>query len=561
MDNSKKHLFWILSGAAVVVLLAAWAVGWWMITSTTAEQVAARDRAFQSITSVTASQIPNDPIKQELETRKSELTDIVYQIWQKRFQAQQEHFRSTLSDKSQDAVDFLTGEIDNITTRHRDRYWAILPDEIKRLDDVVKVRQVIEPEVSVEDGDNRGNNPRLGNPRQSGPGLGELGEPGEFSDGMPGFNPRGAAATDVRGGQGRGLRGIGEGDMGMEIGPGNFEGTANVRGGVGSTPWQQGSMQESTPQIQYEGIVDWQDRDLVLGTYLNWTGTPTEAQVQYAIEYWAAMYSVLNVIGQTNGDADHYQAPIKQIRKLRIGRLGPKREGGIQSEGLGPGMEGPGMEGPGMGDLGMEGPGMEGGIGFMGGFGDEASESEFSLGRPNLGNRNRLGGSNRPDANNPAYSTIKPNWGLKGFELPAVTVQLGSKDKLEQGRYVDDQGYPVNSVRDNPHVEFRMIPLYLEVVIDQAEVGRFFGLAADSPLPIEVQQICAMHAVPESEQDTGGLVEYAPTDVVLKLRGVIYLYQTPVRENIGKSPAEIIPEGDDAAVAQTGSPALGGGGR
>ena len=147
----------------------------------------------------------------------------------------------------------------------------------------------------------------------------------------------------------------------------------------------------------------------------------------------------------------------------------------------------------------------------------------------------------------PAYSSINPEWGVIGFDLPEPTPQPSSAADLEKGRYVDDNGYPIYSASANPHVEFRMIPLYMELVINQNEIDRFFDIAANSPLPIEVQQICAIHAVSEADKNAkDNSVEFSPNDVVLKIRGVIYFYQPPVRENLGKKPADIQPTAEAA---------------
>lgn len=268
---------------------------------------------------------------------------------------------------------------------------------------------------------------------------------------------------------------------------------------------------------------------MVVERYLGWNSPPKPAQVKYAVEYWAAMYSVIDVIAQTNaGTQSHYDAPIKQIRQLRIGRLGPQSEI-VKSTG---GEGGSSSNDSGSGDL----PQM-GSVGSGGGGGQSqaagVSDGENTGGGGTSSSSAPSGGSSAPN------SVVDPAWGNMGFKLPAAAPQPSDEAALENGRYVDDNGAPVKKASDNPHAEFRMIPLYMEVVIDQQKIQEFFDRAAASPLPIEIKQICAVVNIPASEKANPGIVEYGPNDVLLKVRGVIFFYQKPDKAKIGKKPSEL----------------------
>lgn len=524
MDNNdkKKNLFWILSGVAVFILLVGWVVGWWMITSSTADQEADREGVFSQVTNLQSATIPNTGIKNELETKKEALTDSVFKIWQERWDAQDEFFKNTLSPQTQNALSLLTQN--DVSTLELDKYHQVLKDEVLELYEVIDLRHL--KEENLEETVNQGGNAETPSAAAA-PGAG------------------GRSTASQSGGDGGAQSSVTVGSEEGGGGQSNAQAPASRggRGGRGGANRPQNNTENAQPKAEYLGIVDWQDRARVLEGYLGWGNrTPTPEQLKYAVEYWACMYSVLDVVAKTNsGASQHFEAPIKQIRALRIGRIGPQREGGPKPDGDGQALTG---------NPDDPGSARQTAASATGGGGAGGAQSTITVG----GEEGGGGGAGRGAASlsAPDYSPVNPEWGLAGFELPEPTPQPTKIAELEKGRYVDDNGYPIFSASSNPHVEFRMIPLYMEVVIDQSHINRFFDIAAASPLPIEVQQICALHSVPNDIKNAkGNSVEFSPNDVILKIRGVIYFYRPPVKDNLGKKPSEIQPA---EGVGETAKP-------
>ena len=60
---------------------------------------------------------------------------------------------------------------------------------------------------------------------------------------------------------------------------------------------------------------------------------------------------------------------------------------------------------------------------------------------------------------------------------------------LENGRYVDDQGNRLANAAAGPFSEFKLMPVLIEVVIDQRKIPLLLAECANSPLPVEVRMV------------------------------------------------------------------------
>ena len=60
---------------------------------------------------------------------------------------------------------------------------------------------------------------------------------------------------------------------------------------------------------------------------------------------------------------------------------------------------------------------------------------------------------------------------------------------LEKGRYVDAEGNPLSSASDGPFAEFKLMPVLIEVVMDQRKIPLLLAECANSELPVEVHQV------------------------------------------------------------------------
>ncbi len=71
----------------------------------------------------------------------------------------------------------------------------------------------------------------------------------------------------------------------------------------------------------------------------------------------------------------------------------------------------------------------------------------------------------------------------------------GQPTKSDEGRYVDDKGMPLTAGSTAPP-EFKRMPVYMQLLIDQREIARLLVECANSPLPIEVRQFRVTPADP-----------------------------------------------------------------
>ncbi len=146
-------------------------------------------------------------------------------------------------------------------------------------------------------------------------------------------------------------------------------------------------------------------------------------------------------------------------------------------------------------------------------------------------------------------------------------------------RFVDANGKPVPDQKAAPpFAEFRMLPVTMQLVMDHRRIPELLALCANSPLPLEVRQV-NVRSVRGDGSPTGGSgrqsmsggdasmgprrpsttpttsqldaeVELGPTDMMVEIRGVIYLFNAPDRALIGTGTAG--DEADGEAVPPEG---------
>lgn len=134
-------------------------------------------------------------------------------------------------------------------------------------------------------------------------------------------------------------------------------------------------------------------------------------------------------------------------------------------------------------------------------------------------------------------------------------------------RFVDAFGYPVVDQKlSPPFAEFRMLPVSMSLVMDHRKIPDLLALCANSPLPLEVRQVnvTAVGGVGvvsagahrdesvsmiggnrQSGRDTASAnrtqldaeVELGSHDMVVEIRGLIYLFNRPDQKLIGTGTA------------------------
>ncbi len=351
-------------------------------------------------------------------------------------------------------------------------------------------------------------------------------------------------------------------------------------------------------EVEMEGIV-WWDRNLradIISRYYSEKSPPSDLKLRLTQEdLWIFENSLVDVVQQVNANAhDSLGATIKQIQALDLAQwainAANESDGALwrpgQQNGAGgmPGMGGgmPGMGGgmPGMGGGPAGGgpaggmPGMGGGpAGGMPGMGGEAGKEPGAGGGPGP-----AGGGPGPAG-----------------EGAAAAGGAGDGDAaLLNGRYLDDQGKPMNGDGTGPYAEFKQMFVYMRFVMDQRKLPDLMAACANARLPIETRQVRVhlgdpdkaaagnggggMGMMPGGGGDMGlgmgqmmgggggagnSQVETGPYDVTVELSGIIYLYNLPDIAKLGTGSSAdpskrsfSVPKGKVAAPGKQG----GGGG-
>lgn len=190
---------------------------------------------------------------------------------------------------------------------------------------------------------------------------------------------------------------------------------------------------------EFVGKVVWEEADIkrVVSRFL-WHHAPATIEMRLAQEDLWVYKALLEIIRDTNGSVRFKDLPIRKIETLQIGQnaaqafAGSKNRLGAASLGAPAGM--PGMEG------GM--PGMEAGMGGMAA---------------------PMGGAT-PSGNEVAQ-------------------------RLNQFRYVDQQGNPLAADAKPPFAEFKMMPVYMKLIINQMKLPELLAKCANSAMPVEVSRI------------------------------------------------------------------------
>ena len=172
-----------------------------------------------------------------------------------------------------------------------------------------------------------------------------------------------------------------------------------------------------------------------------------------------------------------------------------------------------------------------------------------------------------------------PAGAAKAKAMTAQMPQPGAvpgQAKDDGGRYVDEKGMPLGAGATAPP-EFKRMPVFLNLLIDQREVSRLLVECANSPLPIEVRQV----RVSPAEQSTtpaagrqhsqglnmgggggpnGGRPrpfaarnsdeerDKNPYDVIVEISGIIYIFNPPDQ-------AKLAPVGEAASETPASEPA------
>jgi len=316
----------------------------------------------------------------------------------------------------------------------------------------------------------------------------------------------------------------------------------------------QGRLAEKKPSREIKqdmiGVVEWNpaERQRIKERFIWKGGAPTTREVLLAQEDLWVYQALLTVIKNTNEGAQrHDKAYVKRIEALDIGRDATQRftrdtRGSYGTSGLGIPSNVPGA--------------------LPSGEVDQFSQPTAPVPSPGF-----------PSAT--ASPAASPTAKLTGRELQLLT-----------NRYVDNNGEPLAADAAHPYAEFKMMPIYMRLRIDQRRIPRLLAECANSNMPIEIKAIefqpgrglrfdLGALERKSSEDSQGGVggggfvgfgspVGSAKTpssydiqedsdttyDVTLELNGIIYIFNPPDERVFGTGTASQTQPGTEAQPPQ-----------
>ncbi|MCU0959562.1 MAG: hypothetical protein MUF48_05610 [Pirellulaceae bacterium] len=447
----KKHHFWILCGLILIAYLAVW----FRSTSGMTQQAATRATAISTAfsTGEKIAGIQNHPNTQSADMMKALNRAEAEQVrlaWESRFREQEDVLvwpEELLPDfiaaveplkPIELKVDFPTPATQELKMEFRNRYRDYIRRELPKLAEIIGAEW------------------RVGQQAGMG-GMGGMGAMGGMMGPMmgmagPGGMPPGLGPTQDLSGGTAGY-------------PGGPTGGSPYGGMMG--PYGRGLTGEENPIV-----VEWAStsQSEIQASSFNWT-SPTTLQVLYAQEDLWVLRALMLVIKATNGDAEaQYQAAIKELMSLQLGRMaGGLKDGGMSAGGMGSMMPMGGMMA--MSSAMMGGAMASSAAPMMGGpSGGPPSSGSSAGGAPSEG-----GG-------------MSPYAGMSGSGDPA------------DNRYVDDNTEPLTGDRlrtamksDQPADAFlavaKRMPVRMRVRMNVLRLPLFLSEFAKSNLPVEVRQV------------------------------------------------------------------------
>lgn len=534
----KKYQFWATCG---VVLLTA-IVCWWVATIGLAGQFKQRatklEHDFSGVKIETNH--PNQGVIDKIHQQNETLRRGVYSAWEVLYKEQKEKnpIPKLLGEDFRRQFENLKPKED-LDRQYRETYQNFIKEYIPTLLKIVDVRRPAEEKETAEEGESKAAKNGAAAAKKA---------------------PEAAIRPDrkVGGGFGPGLGG-----------PGGRLPTGAPRRDAGAG----GAASEE----EWVGTVEWNDADYrALEDRFEWKVTPSTLAVVLAQEDLWVYEALLRVLSNTNEGATGYAtAAVKRIVALEVGRDAARAwkdaEEAIFRAGQTTGASGATAA---AGATGAAGPMTPAGLGGM---------------RPGM----EMGG---------------------GLGAAAATSGAGTagedqdRRQLIESRYVDKNGRPLPYETDypyakHPYAEFKMMPIRMNLVMDQRRLPKLLVECANSNMPIEVRRIritksqggvldvasASVTAGPGAgapqrmagmfgpagrgmegpmridrgqgaARPTGDNQETGPFDIPVEIHGVIYIYNPPVRQQLGtgaasaEKPAEATVPGGSPPAAPAGAP-------
>lgn len=454
LEVAMKHQFWIVTGVAAIIACVAW----FMTNSALNKQFADNEKLIKdkyaavSTVSSAISTHPNRDSVAEMEKIISTLGTDVETAWLEQFKRQEQFLQwredaiglpnliKKLKDKYPVELKLTyPEEPKNITDEEKRRFSSYFAEQMPELAKIIGVTWVGEASNDAAAGYGGGSGGMLGGGRGGMAGLG-----------------MGGSSGGEDGSSGEGSGGYGSGAM----------------GGMG------GGM-DSSMLAQSNDVVLWSksSQSQLITSLRMWTGDrPTTYQMMYTQENMWILEGIFNIIEKTNRLENgmkataNFQASIKQIDFIRIGREAVADAGnitGIASTGGGMGM---GSSSSGGGDeMGMGGS-------------SEGSSGGPTQGSSGTGDTSGAGGPGAANASDPAD---------KRYVDAAFKAITGDELRAKIASQSPEDAYFAVAKR---------IPVRLKFQIDYRRLPAFLANCGNEGLMLEVRQV----RVAATDTSTGG---------------------------------------------------------
>ncbi|MGB9689346.1 hypothetical protein [Thermogutta sp.] len=502
----KKWGFWVICGLAVLIGLGVWFVAQQSVQAS----IKARKDQLEGLKSQVSGVKPGSPNTQVIEATKKKIEELkadVYQAWVSMYAAQKEKNKwpAALGEEFLNWVNQPGRKFgDPIPERFREIYLNFIDQHFPTLFEIIDLRRPKGTDLK-----------RLGSLR---------GEAGPAGYGMAGYGGTsgypGAVSTVGEEGYGAGYPGTGY--------PGAaYPGTTGTGGPA---------------TVEMEGIVEWNPQNIAaIKQRFAWIKVPTSEEIWNAQEDLWVYEALLRIIAKTNeGATGPHNAAVKRINAVEIG---PDAARYLASS------------------VAAARPMGSGSMGSPG-------APPMSSGPPS------------PEAGGSEYGA--------GYGMPGTTLY---------GRYVDADGKPLPPGSAQPFAEFKMMPIRLDLVVDQRKLDQLLVNCVNSDMPIRITRVLVRptqasmgqpgatgyggmgstgmgNPMSESNGEETAAPGYATSpygtgapgatttsaasnyDVPVIIEGILYIFNPPNIEELGKPGAPELPSGQSLAQppAEQGQP-------
>lgn len=491
----KKWGFWVICGLAVIVGLAVWFIAQQSVQAS----IKARKEQLDGLKSQISGVKPNSPNPKVIEAARQQIEALktdVYQAWVTMYADQKEknQWPKALGSGFLNWVNQPGRKFgDPIPERFREIYLNFIEQHFPTLFEIINLRRPANVDLK-----------QLGSIRAAM--AGGYGTSGYGSGAYPG-------ATGTMGEESYGET------MGYP-GAGAYPGASTTGTGPGG--------------MEMVGIVEWNPQNIAaIKQRFAWRQVPTSDEIWNAQEDLWVYEALLRIIAKTNENATGpHNAAVKRINAVQIG---PDAAGYFASASASTMASATGV----MGSPGTGSPGMETGMPSQAG-------GEYESGYVGYG---------------------------------------GTGMRSMFGRYVDASGNPLPPGAAQPFAEFKMMPVRLDLVVDQRRIDQLLVNCANSDMPVRITRVLIRPgqasrggtgygglggesgmmtgtfgygyggeggyetgASPGSGYGVPGATQATSShDVPIVIEGVIYLFNPPDQEQLGKQGAPELVSGQSLA--------------